>query len=225
MFNRFCQMQHLRILFSESHLPPEVYPVICAFEKRYKVNVREFAIRGGSSGDPDESDRFERLRGGSQEGRSPGHIHAALQKICKIDPARGGYIPNRITLVSGVERFGQLFQPVPHINNAHVAFHRSPNAPRSAGVLQSLFTHKRWSTAHDVVTETFAILQEYEELADEELAYNVYRRFPIAGGQLRYNQLRPQAILVPFKNVVGHVSHIVLTLPGIDKECIHILPL
>jgi hypothetical protein len=223
MFTRFCQTQHLRVLFSECHLPPEAYPVIAAFEKRYKVNIHETVIYDGSPSD--ESDHFERLRGGSKEGRSPEYIRVALQNICKIDPTKGGCIPNRITMVGGIERFARLFQPIPHTNNAHVMFRRAPNAPWSAGVIKTLFRHKRWVTAHDIVIQNFAIIQEYEELTGQDLLYDIYRRFPVAGGRLCYNQLRPQAIIVPFRNVISHISHIVLSTPGVDRDCVHVLPL
>ncbi len=95
--------------------------------------------------------------------------------------------------------------------------------PRISRRHQSLFTHRRWTALNEEVTQTFAIVQAYEELADEHIQYDLYRTFPISGGQLRYDCLSPRRILIPFTNVITHAGRTPLRIETIDRDLLHIL--
>ena len=221
MFTNFCRTQNLRILFTERNLPLEAHPIIEAFERRYKINVKGTILHDGSS-----STSAATVKGGKTEQPMPSHIHIGLQKLLgMIDGAEKPMLyTNQIRLIDAVERFGQLFEALPSRNNAHVMFQRSPNALWSAGVLESLFTHQR-QLGTNIITQIFAVIQEYEELSDNDTQHDLYRNFPVAGGHLCYNQLRQKSVLVPFGNIVGHTSHMVLHVDGVGRECLHVLPL
>ena len=75
------------------------------------------------------------------------------------------------------------------------------------------------------MTQTFAIVQAYEELADEHTHYDLYRTFPISGGRLCYDHLLPRQILIPFSNVITHTGHTPLRMDDVDRDLLHILPL
>ncbi len=104
-------------------------------------------------------------------------------------------------------------------------FRSSPGASESPGIIQSIFTHRRWTASQEEVTQTFVIVQAYEELTDGHTQYDLYRTFPISGGHLCYNRLSPRRILIPFTDVTTHVCRTPLGIDMIDQDLIHILPL
>lgn len=222
----FCRAQNLRVLFSEQHLPPETHPIIENFEQKYKINIQPSIIQHGSS-NPEDSERINYRKGSSKEERMPKQEYEALrQLISNIEPTEGWTAPNMIRHVQGVERYGQRFQPASvHSNNAHVMFQLSAEEAPSPGVIQSLFTHKRWTTRQDEETQTFALVQEYEQLADEHIQHDLYRTFPLAGGQLCYKHLRKRQTIIPFSSVITHAGHTPVHIGEIDEELLHILPL
>ena len=153
------------------------------------------------------------------------HDFDALRELLSdIEPAEGWRAPNLVRPVQKVERSGHRFQPISvHASNAHVMFRSSPGSPESPGVIQLLFTHKRWTALNEEVTQTFAIVQAYEELTAEHIQYDLYRTFPISGGQLRYDCLSPRRILIPFTNVITHAGRTPLRIETIDRDLLHIL--
>lgn len=222
----FCRAQNLRVLFSEQHLPPEAHPIIVNFEKHYKINIQPSILQHGSS-NPATSEKILHTKGKSKEERILNQDFDALRKlISDIEPAGGWRAPNLVRQVQTAERSGHRFQPTSaHEKNARVMFRSSPGAPESAGVIQSLFTHKRWTASQDEVTQTFAVVQAYEELENEHIQYDLYRTFPISGGHLRYNHLSPRRILIPFTNVITHAGCTPLRIDDIDRDLLHVLPL
>ena len=91
MFTRFCRMQNLRILFTERNLPLEAHPIIEAFERRYKINVKGTILHDGST-----STSAVTVKGGkTEQAAEVGKRLAEAAKQAGIDTIvfdRGGYL-------------------------------------------------------------------------------------------------------------------------------------
>lgn len=115
-----------------------------------------------------------------------------------------------------------------HISDgdSHIAFVRSGGKRWRAGCIVKIFRYYRYERdGHPRFTQVFFLVQEYARLTQEHAEHDPYRKFPIAGGQLFYNILRPRLRLLTVDNITCHCAIIPRLLPCINIECIHVLPL
>ena len=223
-FNRFIQAQNLRAIFSKCQVPSEVQPILEAFEKRHQTDIYSTFMHDGplvSYSEPDvEGWQNQNLTALPKEHRAL--LHNWLRKA---DSTTNPSIVTRVFAQKKVDRAGQTFE-CGQGNNSHVVFRPHLNGELSAGVILSIFSHaERQRSATGGITRTFVILQEYGRLSIDDQRLDVFRLLPTVTGFLCDHEPQGPLVLLPFSDVIGHFAGTIMSIPGIERVCMHVLPL
>ncbi|KAH9885099.1 hypothetical protein C8Q73DRAFT_669614 [Cubamyces lactineus] len=73
--------------------------------------------------------------------------------------------------------------------DSNIQFSPAPGRQPCVGYIQDVCTHRRKSLAGDLIVETFLTVRSFQELSDEHAAFDIFRRFPHAGGRLYYDAI------------------------------------
>jgi hypothetical protein len=96
-------------------------------------------------------------------------------------------------------------------------------------IILDLFAHRHVIPKKDSPeVECFAIIKRYLDLAPNHCALDHWRCYPVSGGSLYYDELYDQVDIVHIKDITAHFAKTPFSpgeLPGIDRPCIHVLPL
>ncbi|KAJ3506586.1 hypothetical protein NLJ89_g6792 [Agrocybe chaxingu] len=216
-FKRFCQMQNLRALFSECQIPKVAQSIIETFEAHFQVDIR--GTLSSETSRPRGPHSIWYIEAVQWDTKAGGSLFQSLQNLIhSLSPIAGsGYIPNRIRLLQGLDRNGQLFECRPKLNNANILFQKPGTDELAVGVIDFLFLHTRVHGLDERRMEAFAVVLEYELLSAQDSLVDPFISFPHVGGYLRYDRLRQLAILIPFKNIVAHVGWSMLVIPEIEQ--------
>jgi hypothetical protein len=155
----------------------------------------------------------------------PKEHHLLLQHwLREADPTTDLSIVARVLARKQVERASQTFK-CGRGNNSHVVFRLHPNGELSAGFL-SIFSHtERQRSATEGITRTFVVLQEYGRLSIDDQRLDVFSLLPTVTGFLCDYEPQGPLILLPFSDVIGHFAQTIMSVPGIERVCMHVLPL
>jgi len=226
---RFCRFQNLRNLFCETHLPTEAHPIITTIEKRYRTKVHGTILSSSNGSAMQDVESMARLVTLSNQD------YALLVQWFR--DANSTIMPSsKVTPVKSYKRFNQTFQALPSRESASLSEDQTP--PKNSvvmvtlgdgtcipAVLQSIFSPTRVNTLRSTTTETFFTARKYEPLSATDTTKSYCLKFPLASGHLYYNSLCADTILAPIDRVVAHAALTPQTVNGINRPCVHILPL
>jgi hypothetical protein len=208
---KLCRSQNLRALFNQAHLPPETLPIIETIEKRFKVTIPENVLPRRS---PDE------LKSLSREILMNPQDYQLLLECLK---PRDTVLPRRILPLKTVNLLGRSFEASPS-KNCFVMV-RLSDMEIVAAKIQAIFSHTRRLTAGSTSTKKFVKIQLFESLSPTDSLRDLHRRFPFSGGRLYYNRLSTISRIIPFEEIVVHFAQTPMSIEGITRECLHVLPL
>lgn len=109
--------------------------------------------------------------------------------------------------------------------DSNILFRSSLGSKPEAGRIIKIFIHHRYSTNNSMVEETFIALQTLIPLSDTDVAYDPYRRYPIAGGFLCYNEYHTKYRVIRPSSVICHYARTPMRIQRIRQLCVHVLPL
>lgn len=90
-----------------------------------------------------------------------------------------------------------------------------------AGQIQSFIT----VTDSTQASRDFAIVKVYCSLRPEDILFDHYRRFPLSGGRIYYQEFMPDAIMISRDEIICHFASTPNVMRGILKDHHHVLPL
>lgn len=226
MFNRFQTAQHLRAIFSDHNgLPDAIKPIEKAFHANYSTKFQVIS-RELFLGD----ERWKGKEGSDWHGKHltaiPSPIYKALQVWLKQNDPGCKDIPYDADFQDSLYRHGKKFSILEkHRNDAHIIYKpdRGSDAWRAA-VLMNIFSHQRCTSTGRYVTQAFAVVAPYAELAEGDEGRDLYRPHQTAWGRLCYNELDGTTHIIPFANIVSHFASQVQNVPGVTKECLLVQP-
>jgi hypothetical protein len=142
-------------------------------------------------------------------------------------------IHNCVHFRTSIKRLDQLFKPQESSHGDSGIIFRTGDAQLpcshldnwSAGYICAIFSHTRTTSAGLSVTQTFAVVNEMQQLSQHDSAYDHFREFPIAGGRLFYAAPKHQPVLVCVDDILCHCACTPLDIPTIHTTCLHVLPL
>ena len=91
----------------------------------------------------------------------------------------------------------------------------------------SIFTYTHQGPTPELVdhTETYFVVQKYEELMQVDATHDPYRKHPFIAGRLYYDKVKKDPELVTPGEILCHFAYTPFEHPEIASPCIHALPL
>ncbi|KIJ24110.1 hypothetical protein M422DRAFT_56537 [Sphaerobolus stellatus SS14] len=95
--------------------------------------------------------------------------------------------------------------------------------------IQNIVAHRRISVMDEkTLIETFLIIRRYVELEPEHCAFDFWRAYKYGAGRLCYDLLADDPEIISLNQVISHFAKTPFpanAIAGIDRPCIHVLPL
>jgi hypothetical protein len=154
----------------------------------------------------------------------PHQYHKLLQQWLHKHDQEIKSVPNRGITVSKFRRFGQWYHTAVSSPRDSCILYKDSTSTQ-AGQIRDIFTHTRCRKDGSEATETFVIIDVYKHLSPTHAAFDLYRNFTDVAGQIYYNEFSVEPVIVPCGAVLSHFICTPEDVPGIDKQCIHVLPL
>lgn len=227
MFERFCMGQNLRAMFSVHDIPPELHPIIEDYDDTFRADIRGTFINDDLAFNALYQKQAQKVTWSiTDETPLPKETLALLRRwVSDRDPSvAADKITRSVFVRKTIGRLGQLFQ-TPHASkgNSNIVFDNGGGS-WSVGVIDSIFSHIRYSANGSEKTDTFLVVDEYIHLSPDDAVSDHFRNFAPAGC-LFYHKFTGQPVLVNIDDVTCHFGSSVLAVPGIDSPCVHALPL
>ena len=124
-------------------------------------------------------------------------------------------------------RYGLSFSTLKCVpKDSYVAIGRKVPDDWHAGHILSIFTYTHSGPTTELAghTETYFVVQKYEELTQTDAMHDPYRKVPFIGGRLYYNWVKDPE-LVTQKEILCHLAFTPFEHPSIASLCVHTLPL
>jgi len=124
-------------------------------------------------------------------------------------------------------RHGVSFSTLNHIQqDSYVAVGKKVPNDWQAGRILSIFTYTHRGPTPALVghTETYFVLQKFEELMEVDEIHDPYRKHPFIGGRLYYDKVKDPE-LVSQEEILCHFAYTPFKHSSIALPCIHALPL
>lgn len=219
-FLRFCRIQNLRAIFSQMNLPPELRSVVSFYQKRFHIQ--------GTLFEDDhilEEDNIP-LRPGKKSEADKYYIKILQEWISSpLSSTKSKFAFSKATILPWIDRNGKRFQPG-NGGNGHVLF-QNPGALEPSympGCIFSIISLPERSQGNNNKAEVYVLLKKFQILSAKDTLQDTYRRIP-HGGYLVYKDHAPDYTVVPIADIVTHFAFISRNISGIERQCIHILPL
>lgn len=126
-----------------------------------------------------------------------------------------------------LSRYGVSFSTINRVpQDSYVAVGRKVPDDWHAGRILSIFTYTHKGPTPELVghTETYFVVQKYEELTQMDAMHDPYRRLPFIGGRLYYDKVKDPELVTP-EEILCHFARTPFEHPDIASPCIHALPL
>jgi hypothetical protein len=158
--------------------------------------------------------------------RSTGRIPLEPEAWSLTQCRRGGIWYRRVRPTESAWEPEEAFSP--HRDSHVLAKFPSHSSPTPCSI-QNIFAHRHATPGNkEPIVEIFLIVRRYLELLPADIKFDHWREYPIAAGRLYYDTLQEQAEIISFKDVVAHFAktpYQPAELPGLQRPCIHVLPL
>lgn len=124
-------------------------------------------------------------------------------------------------------RYGVSFSATNRVQqDSYVAVGRRVPDDWHAAHILSIFTYTHKGPTWELMghTETYFVVQKYEELTPMDATRDPYRKFPVIGGRLYYDKVKAPELVTP-EEILCHFAYTPFEHPHIAPACIHALPL
>jgi hypothetical protein len=118
------------------------------------------------------------------------------------------------------------FSPHP---DSHILVKTSEDRELVPASIQEIFFHKHGrEQSMTSMQGVFIIFRRYLPLEHEDIEKDHWKRYPVGGGRVYYDQLASNYEFARIGQIVSHFAKTPLTsndISGLTKQCIHVLPL
>ena len=229
MFNRLCMTQNLRSALNTQQLPNSIHPIIAHYEKAFQSDIRgtllhdNLVFHNDTLGLDTAAPKQTPVTSLSNE------YHDLLQRW--IHHREGGSnfrepSSRRVVFMTKFQRFGQVYQTATSSpRDSYIIYKNLSSTPlECAGRIRDIFSHTRSTKDGNSRTETFFVIDPYERLSPSHAKFDLYRKYPIVGGEIFYNSFY-SPVIISSSDLVCHFARTPQEQTGIKLECFHALPL
>lgn len=243
LFKRFCMNQRLRGIISTFGLNSSLEKLVTAFTQHFgskQMGTLMSNMRAFES--PQAADRHQPMDRKKLDPLISKLLQAYEERMAEQGTIKRGLsnfglagtnAPSwRQVIRLGIkhDKFSQYgvsfstFNCVP--KDSYVAIGRKVPDDWHAGHILSIFTytHKGPTLELEDHTETYFVVQKYEELTRTDATHDPYRKVPFIGGRLYYDRVKGPE-LVTQEEILCHLALTPFKHPSIASPCIHTLPL
>jgi hypothetical protein len=225
LFNRFCSSQNLRSLFDAQLLPSSMHSIITEYDKTFNSDIRGTLLQDNLAFDDLTKLDDDHTKENTRLEALPHEYHKLLQQWVQKHDQEAKSIPTHAIMSSKFRRFGQWYQTAASSPRDSHILYKDSTSMTSAGRIRDIFSHTRYRRDGSETTEIFIIVDVYKHLSPIHAAFDLYRNFPDVAGQIYYKEFSGQPVIVSCGAVLSHFVCTPEDVPGIDRQCIHALPL
>ena len=99
------------------------------------------------------------------------------------------------------------------------------SAPWRAGKIVSIFVSKQPPRdSRSLMIGPLFVVSDYRPLSNEEASHDWYRKYGDAGGRL-FHAVHDSSVLLSMRDIICHFACTAMTLPELEGDFIHVLPL
>jgi hypothetical protein len=233
--NKACQAANIRSLIGNSSIQPHMADLVTAFEAFLSQDKQGTQIRNVLTSVISD-DMIGQCKNLQMEQILDPAIYAALidhlnqEANTALFAAYGGQkMHNQMFLspfgrqcthikIKGIKYEANYV----HSGNSNVAFVLSSSGPPTPGWIKEIFLHKKNNTD---TLETFIAVQELEPLSFLDVQHDSFRKYASIAGVLYYEEYIKTIKIIRPKDIFCHITKLSLDVPGINKPCLHVLPL
>ncbi|KAH9936457.1 uncharacterized protein B0H18DRAFT_818538, partial [Fomitopsis serialis] len=233
-----CRASNLRALLQEPEIRGTVEEFVDAYDGLFHANKRGTKFRDsmlGMGSPRAEGVPGRRMRVVMVDDRA----FRALLALLNQDAGKDVYadardigsnrlqLYNRVVDCASVHISGVSYKPDSRSSkDSNIIFQlSSDNRVSCAGRIRQIFQHTRRDSRNEKTTETFLVVDRFEELSTDDIRWDHYRTFPHVGGRLCYNKIKPDVLVIRPAQVLSHFAKTSVCVPRISHECVHVLPL
>lgn len=228
MMKRFCMAQNIRSIFKSGELPEAFNELIDTFESRYDTDIRG-TLRGDSLVFDETFNQYSEIPtwGTKDLTMLPQDIFSSLRNWIQMNDEQAqldrtssfGFIQKQVRRLGVAFRTRDVFLPDSHI------YFLDLNNTQSAGSIVSIFSHTRLRVDGTTCTQTFFAVRGYVPLSSTHKNLDPYRTFFPVTGQLYYDKLGDDVVVVSCYDNIYHFAHAPVSLPDSNIPCLLALPL
>lgn len=230
LFERFCMNQRLRGIINAFGLDSTLEKLVTAFTQHFGPN--EVGTLKSDMQALKSSPLGQTVDENPPKGKKK-KLDQLISKMLQAYEERKGPVQSRQAVRLGVKhdkftRYGASFSPFNCIQqDSYVAVGENVSEGWHAGRIHSIFTYTHEGPTPELVghTETYFVVQKYEELTEMDAMLDPYRKHPSISGRLYYDRVKKDPELVTPGEILCHFAHTPFEHPHIVSPCIHALPL
>jgi hypothetical protein len=218
MLRHFCKEQQLRALISKQSLPPALHPLVDLFKSCFQPKMRGTLFTDISaftaSAHPPSASREYPLTLEVRSGLLSWFSDNQLQM----------HVPYNATPIKSILHRGASYKPAKvSKGDSNVLIENVPGDWRAARI-HSIFTVKAFE-GQIQENRTFIAVQKFARLSSADAVHDLYRRYPLVGGRIYYDELHPKIEVVMLDEITAHFAMTPQVCSKIKRPHIHVLPL
>lgn len=218
----FCRIQNLRILFDESRLPPELLDIVSLYEKRFQISVHGTFIDDCGVKEGVISDIIKVKDRTKMSPDDNFYIKTLHQWISTHSGKTDKKTVSKAKILAHIDINGKRYQSSNRDGRVVFQVFKEGVCSYLPGHIISIISLQ---DKDDAIPSTYALLRRYEQLSEDDVASDYYRKLSHCG-YLVYNNLTTDDYTVaPISDIITHFAFTEREVPGITRECLHILPL
>lgn len=229
MIEHFCSAQRLRHLMRADCIPAQLNNLIAAFERSFNSDKR-----GTFLNDISAFCSAHNINSVSLDGIGKKYVKMNDEIVELLDQYNrdNGCDPTRPTrpyaiFLDSLDAGGVNYTTRKNSKsqgNSNIIIGTVPGIWYACSI-KNIFVHAKDARTPDAAIAYF-IVHKYEELTGDDVIYDHYRHFPIAGGRLFYMTFEKDVKLIKASDVLCHFALTPYRLGTVaPKQYIHVLPL
>lgn len=212
---------------ARNDLPPILVSMRAHFERSFGTEFRGTLLRDllavGADGSPEEAppvceerealseDLYQLLLGylngdGTRRFYSCFEAHLSSTESFALDPHvsyRNQVVAKGATFTTYEQSFG----------NSQILFKAAKNSAIFTAQIEQIFSHGRLESDSKPFEQFFLVVRRFRDLSAEEQERDPYRRYPLVGAYLVYDELASGVSIISLDNVISHYASCPTTLP------------
>ena len=233
MFHAFCHKQNLQILIKQlwaANCEQNIQSVVEDYIRSFQSDSR-----GTLTGDllafrdddpcPVDTDRLE----GRDLEELPVEVAQDVKAWFAVNAPllhEGTQINPYIVPLGKLQDRGATYRPMNASDgDSNVIFTLNGGHKWRAGRVSRIFCYYKHVREGVKIMQNFLLVKEYARLKGSHAILDPYRKFPIAGGRLFYEEFRPTIRLLTVSDISCQYALTPRQLPKTSISCVHVLPL
>lgn len=214
----FCRGANLKALFYTEGLSAAFDALKPAFLQYFGVESRGSLVNDLLALAEDNDELTEWVDGAREEELSTELAESLLIRLNKdsgrdhtvfksTDDHGDGYILDRtIQYRSMLKVNGVMFATAEKSKGNSLILFQGADKKHHAAQIRNIFVHSRPTAEGVVKMESFVVVQEFLDLAENEIECDLYRRFPLLDVRLYRQQLSPEAVVIKVTDIISHFA-------------------